>query len=69
MYEENVFNTEDALCRAFVMALGSELPSQEAVKNIISWVNLQAQKENERLTTDYVYSCIPRYITFLFNKS
>lgn len=67
--EEEPFNIEDALCRAFVMGLGTGLPSPQAMKNMISWINIQAQKEQEQLSTDYVYKCIPHYITFLFNKS
>lgn len=67
--EEEPFNIEDALCRAFVMGLGTGLPSPQAMKNMISWINIQARKEQEQLSTDYVYKCIPRYITFLFNKS
>ena len=67
--EEEPFNIEDALCRAFVMGLGTGLPSPQAMKNMISWINIQAQKEQEQLSTDYVYRCIPHYITFLFNKS
>jgi len=67
--EEEPFNIEDALCRAFVMGLGTGLPSPQAMKNMISWINIQARKEQEQLSTDYVYKCIPHYITFLFNKS
>lgn len=67
--EEELFSVEDALCKAFVMSLGTDLPSPQAMKNMISWINIQARKEREQLSTDYVYRCIPHYITFLFNKS
>lgn len=67
--EDEVFNVEDALCRAFVMGLGTSLPSPETMKNMLSWINLMSKKEEVTLTEDYIYSCIPRYITFLFNKS
>lgn len=67
--EEELFSVEDALCKAFVMSLGAGMPSPQAIKNMISWINIQARKEREQLTTDYVYRCIPHYITFLFNKS
>ena len=66
---DEVFNIEDALCRAFVMGLGTNLPSPETMKNMLSWINLTSKKEGVTLTEDYVCSCIPRYITFLFNKS
>jgi len=39
------------------------------MRNMISWINLMSEKEAKALTEDYVISCIPRYITFLFNKS
>lgn len=67
--EEESFSIEDALCKAFVMSLGAGMPSPQAIKNMISWINIQARKEQEQLSTDYVYRCIPHYITFLFNKS
>lgn len=67
--EEEPFDIEDALCKAFVMSLGTGLPSPQAMKNMMSWIKIQAQKGHEQLSTDYVYKCIPRYITFLFNKS
>lgn len=67
--DDDVFNIEDTLCRAFVMGLGTGLPSPEAMKNMLSWINLTSKKEGVALTEDYVRSCVPRYITFLFNKS
>ena len=33
--DDEVFNIEDALCRAFVMGLGTSLPSPEAIKNML----------------------------------
>ena len=63
------FNVEDVLCRAFVLGLGTDLPSSEAVQTMLSWISLMSKKEEVSLTEDYVYSCVPRYITFLFNKS
>jgi len=67
--DDEVFNVEDVLCRAFVMGLGTDLPSSETMENMLSWINLMSKKEGVALTEDYVCSCIPRYITFLFNKS
>jgi hypothetical protein len=67
--EEDEFNIEDAVCRAFILSLGTSLPSPNTVQNMISWIKIQARKEQEQLSTDYVYSCIPRYINFMFNKS
>jgi len=67
--EEDEFNIEDAVCRAFILSLGTSLPSPGTVQNMISWIKIQARKEQEQLSTDYVYSCIPRYINFMFNKS
>jgi hypothetical protein len=66
---DEVLNIKDHLCRAFVMGLGTGLPSSDAMRNMISWINLMSEKEGKALTEDYVISCIPRYITFLFNKS
>jgi hypothetical protein len=66
---DEAFNIEDVLCRAFVLGLGTALPSSEAMQNMLSWISLMSKKEEVILTEDYVYSCVPRYITFLFNKS
>lgn len=60
---------EDALCKAFVLSLGTKLPSERALRNFISWINLQSKKDQKELNESYVYNCIPRYIDFLFSKS
>jgi hypothetical protein len=60
---------EDVLCRAFVVSLGAGMPSYGAVTNMISWIRMQAKEDEEALTEEYIYSCIPLYINFLFNKA
>ena len=65
----DVFNIEDCICRAFVLSLGSGLPSPNTIKDMINWINQEAEREKIVVSNDYVYRCIPKYITFLFNKS
>tara|TARA_Y100000361_G_scaffold12376_1_gene9805 strand:- start:1078 stop:1281 length:204 start_codon:yes stop_codon:yes gene_type:complete len=66
---DDVFNIEDCICRAFVLSLGVGLPSPNTIKDMINWINQEAEREKVALSNDYVYRCIPKYITFLFNKS
>lgn len=60
---------EDVLCRAFVVSLGAGMPNYGAVTNMMSWIKIRAKEEEEILTEEYIYSCIPLYINFLFNKA
>ncbi len=36
---------------------------------MIDWMELKAKKEEQKLTEDFIYSNIPSYINFLFDKS
>tara|TARA_Y100000114_G_C11728318_1_gene312164 strand:- start:956 stop:1159 length:204 start_codon:yes stop_codon:yes gene_type:complete len=62
------YDIEDTLCKAFIMSLGSSMPNYTAVSNMISWINMKSKEEEETLTEDYIYGCIPRYINFLSSK-
>lgn len=59
---------DDALSRAFVMVLGTQLPEERVMEHMCSWVKIQSNKTDESLTEDFVFSQIPKYINFIFKR-
>ena len=60
---------QDAICKAFILSMGTQLPRREVIENMIDWMELKAKEEDQKLTEDFIYSNIPTYINFLFDKS
>tara|TARA_R100001082_G_C4289938_1_gene127736 strand:- start:43 stop:261 length:219 start_codon:yes stop_codon:yes gene_type:complete len=66
--DQNIF-IKDILSRAFVLSLGSSLPKEDCINNMVSWIRLRNEKEQTQLNEEYVYNSVPRFINFLFDKS
>jgi hypothetical protein len=60
---------DDAYIKAFVMCLGVSPPMCiEVKKRFASYVKTTSKTDGCRITEDFVFRCIPRYISFLHGK-
>tara|TARA_R100000742_G_C4234078_1_gene55033 strand:+ start:300 stop:530 length:231 start_codon:yes stop_codon:yes gene_type:complete len=60
---------EDYIVQAFVMGMGTNIPSKKALTYMIDCVKVAVDASGEEITEQYVRDYIPRYIDMLYKQN
>ena len=60
---------EDYIVQAFVMGMGTNIPSKKALTFMIECLNIASDASGEKITEQYVRDYIPTYIDMLYKQN